>query len=150
MLEPRIRPWLAADMLLAAAFVQPGPSAADTAVSQPVARQKVIFHVGDADPAKWTVALNNVFNARKDPGAENVDIEVVAIGAGIRMPKLESQEGGRIAEAVKGGIKVVACGNSMQGQQVTREDVLPGIGYVPAGVVELMQRQREGYAHIRP
>ena len=150
MLEPRIRPWLAADMLLAAAFVQPGPSAADTAVSQPVARQKVIFHVGDADPAKWTVALNNVFNAHKDPGAENVDIEVVAIGAGIRMPKLESPEGGRIAEAVRGGIKVVACENSMQGQRVTREDVLPGIGYVPAGVVELMQRQREGYAHIRP
>ncbi len=38
----------------------------------------------------------------------------------------------------------------MKGQKVTRDDMLPGIGYVAAGVVELMQRQREGYAYIRP
>ena len=29
-------------------------------------------------------------------------------------------------------------------------DMLKGIGYVPAGVIELMQRQQQGYAYIRP
>ena len=29
-------------------------------------------------------------------------------------------------------------------------DMLSGIGYVPAGVVTLMQRQQQGWAYIRP
>jgi len=114
------------------------------------ARQKVIFHVGDGDPAKWTVALNNVTNVRKELGASNVDIEIVAISAGLGILKLDSPQSGRIADAIKGGVKVVACENSMKGQKLTRDDLLPDIGYVPAGVVELMERQREGYAYIRP
>jgi intracellular sulfur oxidation DsrE/DsrF family protein len=141
---------LAAFVPALAAIVQSVPAAAQPATGVPGARHKVIFHVGDADPAKWTVAFNNVFNVRKDLGAANVDIEVVAINAGIRMLKLESPESSRIADAIKGGVKVVACENSMKGQSVTRDDMLAGIGYVPAGVVELMDRQREGYAYIRP
>jgi intracellular sulfur oxidation DsrE/DsrF family protein len=136
--------------LAGAASLMVSPAAAQSLAAQPVAKQKVIFHVGDAEPAKWTVAFNNVFNVRKDLGAANVDIEVVAINAGIRMLKLDSTESSRIAEAIKGGVKVVACENSMKGQNVAREDLLPNIDYVAAGVVELMQRQREGYAYIRP
>lgn len=146
----RIRAVLVAVALAGMAFAPAAPAAAQSPASQTQARQKVIFHVGDADPAKWTVAFNNVFNVRKDLGAANVDIEVVAINAGIRMLKFDSSESSRIAEAIAGGVKVVACENSMRGQKVTREDMLPGIGYAPAGVVELMQRQREGYAYIRP
>jgi len=132
------------------AFIPASPVAAQAQAVQAGARPKVIFHVGDADPAKWTVAFNNVFNVRKDLGPANVEIEVVAINAGIGMLKLDSPESSRIAEAIKGGANVVACENSMRGQKVGREDLLPGIGYVAAGVVELMQRQREGYAYIRP
>jgi intracellular sulfur oxidation DsrE/DsrF family protein len=29
-------------------------------------------------------------------------------------------------------------------------DMLPNIGYVSAGVVELMKKQKQGYAYIRP
>jgi intracellular sulfur oxidation DsrE/DsrF family protein len=139
-------------LLLAAAlagltFGQAAPAAAADAA---VAKQKVIFHVGDGDPAKWTVAFNNVFNVQKELGASNVDIEVVAINAGLGILKLESPQATRVAEALKGGVKVVACENSMRGQKLTRDDLLPGIGYVRAGVVELMERQREGYAYIRP
>lgn len=147
MIDRRIlRAAVLAIALAGAASLTLSPAAAQA----PAAKQKVIFHVGDAEPAKWMVAFNNVFNVRKDLGAANVDIEVVAINAGIRMLKLDSPESSRIAEAIKGGVKVVACENSMKGQNVTREDLLPDIGYVAAGVVELMQRQREGYAYIRP
>jgi intracellular sulfur oxidation DsrE/DsrF family protein len=38
----------------------------------------------------------------------------------------------------------------MKNQKITREDMLPRIGYVAAGVVQLMARQKEGYAYIRP
>ena len=38
----------------------------------------------------------------------------------------------------------------MKGQKLTRADMLSGISYVPAGVVELMSRQQQGWAYIRP
>jgi uncharacterized protein len=139
-------------LLLAAALAGPilGQAVPAVAAEPAAAKQKVIFHVGDGDPAKWAVAFNNVFNVRKELGASNVDIEVVAINAGLGVLKLESPQASRVAEAIKGGVKVVACENSMKGQKLTRDDLLPDIGYVPAGVVELMERQREGYAYIRP
>ena len=38
----------------------------------------------------------------------------------------------------------------MKAQKLVYADMLPAIGYVPAGVVELMKKQQEGYAYIRP
>jgi len=38
----------------------------------------------------------------------------------------------------------------MKAQKLTYDDMLPKIGYVPAGVVELIQKQGEGFAYIRP
>ena len=85
-----------------------------------------------------------------DLGAANVDIEIVAYGPGIGMLKLDSTVGGRVDEATAAGVKVVACEITMKGQKLTRADMLNGIGYVPAGVVELMSRQQQGWAYIRP
>ena len=48
------------------------------------------------------------------------------------------------------GVSVVACEITMKAQKITRDDMLPKISYVPAGVVQLMQRQKEGYAYVRP
>jgi intracellular sulfur oxidation DsrE/DsrF family protein len=38
----------------------------------------------------------------------------------------------------------------MKGQKLVRADMLNSVGYVSAGVVELMQRQQQGWAYIRP
>jgi intracellular sulfur oxidation DsrE/DsrF family protein len=111
---------------------------------------KVVFQVSDADPAKWNLALNNARNVQQDLGSDKVTIEIVAYGPGIGMLKLDSVAGARVAEAMASGMSVVACENTMRNQKITREDMLPKIGYVGAGVVQLMARQKEGYAYIRP
>jgi intracellular sulfur oxidation DsrE/DsrF family protein len=113
-------------------------------------RSRVVIQVSDAEPAKWNLALNNARNIQTDVGAANVDIEIVAYGPGIGMLKSDSVVGNRIDEAGKAGVKVVACENTMRGQKLTQADMLSGIGYVSAGVVELMQRQQLGWAYIRP
>jgi uncharacterized protein len=118
---------------------------------QPAAqRARVVIQVSDADPAKWNLALNNAGNIQTDLGAANVDVEVVSYGPGIDMLKLDSVAAGRIAEATKAGVSVVACENTMRNQKLTKSDMLNGISYVPAGVVEIMSRQQQGWAYIRP
>ena len=113
-------------------------------------RARVVIQVSDADQGKWNLALNNAKNIQTDLGAANVDIEIVAYGPGIGMLKLDSPVAGRIDEATTAGVKVIACENTMRGQKLTRADMLNGIGYVPAGVIELMSRQQQGWAYIRP
>ena len=113
-------------------------------------RARVAIQVSDADQGKWNLALNNAKNIQTDLGAANVDIEIVAYGPGIGMLKLDSPVGGRIGEATTAGVNVIACENTMRGQKLTRADMLNGIGYVPAGVIELMSRQQQGWAYIRP
>ena len=53
-------------------------------------------------------------------------------------------------EAVGDGVKVIACEKTMTNQKLSKEDMLPKIGYVKAGVVEIMQKQQQGYAYLRP
>jgi intracellular sulfur oxidation DsrE/DsrF family protein len=111
---------------------------------------KLVVQVSDNDAAKWNLALNNVKNVQTELGAKNVDIEIVAYGPGLGMLKMDSPAGNRVGEAIDAGVKVVACENTMENQKVTRADMLPGIGYVKAGVVELMLKQQQGYSYIRP
>lgn len=113
-------------------------------------RHKIVIQMSDNDPAKWNLALNNAKNLQDDVGAANVDIAIVAYGPGIGMLKLESPTGARVADAMKANVRVVACENTMRGQKITKEDMLPAISYVPAGVTEIMKKQGEGWAYLRP
>ena len=114
------------------------------------AKSKVVIQVSDGETAKWNLALNNAKNVQTDLGAANVDIEIVAYGPGIGMLKADSVVGARVDEALASGVKVVACENTMRGQKLTKPDMLGNVGYVSAGVVEIMQRQQQGWAYIRP
>ncbi|MDM7941676.1 MAG: DsrE family protein [Hydrogenophaga sp.] len=116
------------------------------------ARQKtqVVLQVSDPDPAKWNLALNNARNAQADLGADKVDIEIVAYGPGINMLRFDAVTANRVSDAVKSGVKIVACENTMTAQKIVKADMNPSITYVPAGVVHIMQRQHQGWAYVRP
>jgi intracellular sulfur oxidation DsrE/DsrF family protein len=122
------------------------PAAAEV----PAARNRIVVQVSDNDAAKWNLALNNARNLQADLGAANVEIEIVAYGPGIGMLKADSTVGNRIGEALGSGVKVAACENTMRGQKLAKDDMLSGISYVGAGVVEIMQRQQQGWAYLRP
>ena len=135
---------------LAPVGAQAGAASPPTANLYAADAYKVVFQVSVADPKSWNLTLNNVKNVKQELGAENVDVEVVAYGPGIAMLKLDSPVANRIDEAKDSGVKIVACENTMKAQKLTKEDMLASIGYVPAGVVELMKKQKAGYAYIRP
>ena len=144
----KIRSYMVA-MLVASSICCLTP-VASFAADAAVARHKVIFQVSDDDPAKWNLVLNNARNIQQDVGKDNVDIEVVAYGPGLGMLKLESPVTARVGEAIGQGVKLMACENTMHGRKLTKADMLPDIGYVKAGVVELMVKQQQGYSYIRP
>lgn len=139
---------MAAAAALCAALLPATGVQAQAAAAPPT--HKAVFQVSDNDAGKWNLALNNVRNIQDDLGAEASELEIVVYGPGIGMLKADSPVAPRIAAALKAGVKIVACENTMRAQKLVYADMLPSIGYVQAGVVELMKKQREGWAYIRP
>jgi intracellular sulfur oxidation DsrE/DsrF family protein len=113
-------------------------------------KERVVIQVSDNDPKKWHLALNNAKNVQADLGADKSEIEIVAYGPGIGMLKADAEVANRIEDAVAAGVKVVACENTMKAQKLSRDDMHGKTGYVMAGVVELMRRQQQGWAYLRP
>ena len=112
-------------------------------------RNRALFQVTDNDPARWNMILNNMANLREGVGAEGAEIELVAYGPGLLMLKADSPVRQRIAAALKSGVKVNACQNTMEAMKLAPADMAPDIGYVPSGVVEVMKKQQQGWAYIR-
>lgn len=110
--------------------------------------ERVVIQVSTPEPKLWNQALNYIENLRELYGPDKVEIELVALGLGLGVLKLESTQGPRVADALKVGVHISACEVTMRRQKLTREDMLPKIGYVPAGLGQVIKRQREGWAYI--
>ena len=113
-------------------------------------KARMVIQVSESNPATWNLALNNARNIQNDIGKDKVELEIVAFGPGINMLKADAEVANRVTEAVESGIQVLACQNTMRNQKLSKEDMNAQVGYVPAGVVEIMQRQLQGYAYLRP
>jgi hypothetical protein len=137
-------------LVLTATGCATGKGNAMAAASETRVKEKVIFQVSEADPKSWNLALNNMKNVQTSLGKGNVEVELVVYGPGIGMLKAESTAGNRVNDAVAAGVKVVACENTMKAQKLSRDGMLASVGYVPGGGVELMTKQKQGYAYIRP
>jgi len=137
---------LSAALVLSLSIASLNTAAAET----PSAKEKLVIQVSDGDAGKWNLALNNAKNVQQAYGADKVDVEIVTYGPGINMLKLDSSVANRIDESKKAGVSIVACQNTMKNMKLTNDDMLPNTSYVPSGVVEIMNKQREDYAYIRP
>lgn len=113
-------------------------------------KQSVVIQVSDSDPAKWNLALNNAKNLQADLGKDNVNVEIVAYGPGLDMLKFDSEVSNRLTDARKSGVTLAACGNTMKARKVNKQDLHADVTVVPAGVIEIMQKQRAGWTYIRP
>ena len=142
--------------LFAAALAMPvaamiGCAPMNTVGSNPLTqdgRKPILFHVTSGNPAYWNQSLNNAANLQRAEGADKVFIEIVINGPAIKMLLAESKVEARVTGALTNGVKIVACEQTMKALKLTKNDMIPGIGYVPGGIVEVMNRQREGWAYV--
>lgn len=92
--------------------------------------------------------LRSSLNAVAALGPE-VPIEAVIQGPGVAHLVEGAGFGEAISPAIAGGVRILACGNSLRSAGVTAERLLPGIEIVPAAIAHLAERQWDGWAYIR-
>lgn len=115
---------------------------------------KVVFEVTMDGAEKWEAALRNVANVQKSLGAKTTTIEVVAHGKGIGMllatmaaanPEMKAT----IEKLHASGVVFVACENTMEKMQITKDQLVPLATKVDSGVSEVIRKQEAGYAYIK-
>jgi intracellular sulfur oxidation DsrE/DsrF family protein len=116
--------------------------------STPAGKERVIVQISTPEQRTWNQALNYVENLQDLYGKDNVEIEIVALGWGIGMLKFDSPLATRVAAAINRGAKLQACEVTMGRQKLTKQDMLPDIGYVRAGLGQIIKRQKEGWSYI--
>lgn len=103
---------------------------------------KVLFHVVEED--KWKMTLANVKNfLQEQPDAQ---ISVVANGPAVKMYTTGNET---IAELIE-KVDFVACNNSLNGFEIDPNALDQSVRVVKAGVVEIAEKQFDGYAYIKP
>lgn len=111
----------------------------------------VIFHLDEDSEQKANEVFNNLRNLLADLGEENVEVELLTNGKGVMaMRKNNESHGLRIRHLAKQGVKFLVCANSLKHLGIPTDELAPEAEIVPAGVSELVKKQIEGWAYIRP
>ncbi|MCD2203935.1 DsrE family protein [Halobacterium sp. KA-6] len=61
-----------------------------------------------------------------------------------------SQQREQIMDLIDRGVTVKQCSNTIEGTDISEDDLIEGVELVSSGVGELTRLQNEGYAYIKP
>lgn len=115
---------------------------------------KVILHVDEEK--KWKLALGNAKNLLRygEEFGKEYNIEILANSAAvISLTQGKAKEDGLFADmedlAIQ-AVKFVACRNALKANAILEGSLIPFVEVVPAGVAELVDKQNDGYAYVKP
>ena len=111
---------------------------------------RVLFALTSSDSTDWTITINNIRNLISGVAPETIQVEVVAYGPGISFLKKDSTAAADIKQFQDAShVRFVACGNAMRAHNLTQADLVAGAEVVPAGIVEVVRKQEEGWTYIK-
>lgn len=115
--------------------------------------KKVALQISDGGPEKQELVLNVASNVLKAYGQDNVKIEIVAFGPGLRLLFADNANKDRVQSLAATGVRFSACQNTIAG--MTRilgsaPEISKDAQLVPAGIVRLVDLSSQGYVLVRP
>lgn len=121
--------------------------------AQAVGGAKYVLQITDDTPDKQTLVLNVAGNLIKHYGQDNVEIEIVAFGSGLRFLFDGNGNEERIKNLSIHGVKFSACNNTIEAmtQILGRPPKINPIAtVVPGGAVRIYDLIKQGFTLIRP
>lgn len=107
------------------------------------------MHLDEAERDKHQAVVRNMGNLLDDLG-DGSPVELVTHGPGVALCLADSPVADGLRRLMDRGVVVTACENTMQSLDIDRSQLAPGVVTVPAGIGELVRRQRQGWAYVRP
>lgn len=124
------------------------------AAEKPFAENKVVLQISDNDPSKQALVLNVANNLIKEYGTDNVDIQVVAFGPGVRLLFDGNANSGRIKSLVQNsGVEFHACSNTIRNMAKKlgeTPEINPLASKSSPGIVRIAKLANNGYLLVKP
>ena len=114
---------------------------------------KVVLQISDDTPAKQTLLLNVANNLLQAFGQDNVKLEVVAFGPGLKLLFADNKNRDRVQSLAASGVRFDACENTLAAmtKQLGHKPKLDADATpVPAGIVQIVRLTQAGYTLVRP
>ncbi|MCH5277600.1 MAG: DsrE family protein [Desulfovibrionaceae bacterium] len=111
----------------------------------------LLLHVDSDDPAVLKLALTNAINYANALPDEKPRMTLVANGPAVRLFTRQYPDlAARGEEAAGLGLDIRLCANALRSNDISPDALWPACRVIPAGMVELVRLQREGYAYVKP
>lgn len=124
------------------------------AAEKEFAEKKIVLQISDPNPFKQTLVLNVASNIVKEYGPDNVEIEIVAFGPGLRLMFADNANADRIKSLVdSAGVRLHACSNTVNNmaKKLGHKPVLNPAAQSPGpGVVRIVDLVEKGYILVKP
>lgn len=114
--------------------------------------RQLVFGIPSGDVNEINRILSTVNNVMKFYRPENTEVVIVAYGQGLKslLKKGDTNVRKRIEALMTYDVEFIACGNTMRTLHIDEKDLLDGIGFATAGIVEIIERQLRGYTYAQP
>lgn len=114
-----------------------------------MSKHQLVFSITDGQEG-WEFSLNSLGNLLRAFPNEELVIEVVAYGPkGIGILRQDAGVAAKVAELSRGGIRFLACANTMTKFNIPKEALQAFVEVVPAGIAHIITRQEEGWAYVK-
>jgi len=126
---------------------------AEAPIPDTFAEHKIVLQISDSNPFKQTLVLNVAGNLQRYYGADNVDIEIVAFGPGVRLMFDGNTNTHRINILMDAGIRFSACHNTITNMAKKlgyTPKIQKNVGIVPAGAGRILQLNAAGWQILKP
>lgn len=112
--------------------------------------RKVAIQLYDSELGKVNHNLSTIYNILKEYPSESLKVVVIAYGNGVRALKkdYDAKTLSRINSLMEYDVEFIVCKNTMETMKWTKEDFIDDVEFVQAGIVELIERQVDGYIGI--
>ncbi len=117
------------------------------------AEHKFVLQISDMDPSKQTLVLNVANNILKAYGTDQVDVEIVAFSAGLRLLFEGNSNEGRIDGLVQNGVRFFACQNTINNMSNTLGRPVKINNHASSGkggIVRIKELVDQGYTLVKP
>lgn len=110
---------------------------------------KIVFDVTSADPAVHEATLRHVTEMAKN--YPNSMFEVVLYGGSIDMVVSEKSSVLKEIKAMSPNknVSFAICEQTMKRKNITSNQLIPGVIMVPDGILEIIQKQQQGWGYIK-
>jgi intracellular sulfur oxidation DsrE/DsrF family protein len=110
-----------------------------------------VYQLDSNDPKVIEKTIRNINNALTDPRlAGHLQVELVAFAGGTEANLKGSKYEAALKDLVDKGVIVAQCHNSLVEKKLDRSSIYDFIAVVPSGNGELIIRQQQGWAIVKP